>query len=383
MKEIRGQSRAEGMNLGWPFLRPVLHNHLMFKASEISEKEKRLLTSQVLSHLDAAQQPRVLIVGDVGIDEYVNGQVVRISPEAPVPVVDVIEQSKRLGLAANVAQNIVSLGGEAVLLSVTGNDRSGEELRSLMAEAKVSADYLVVDSDRPTTAKLRVMSGQHHLVRVDFEQRRPLSSETGAKVLQRARELIENVDVVVLEDYAKGVLSSDLIQELVALAHAKGKKVLADPHRNTPLTYYRGVDLLTPNHDEAWELSKLSSDANDKFDRLNEVGNRILEQTSGRQLVVTLGKKGLALFEEDKIRLLPTFAREVYDVTGAGDTFIAAMSLAWTSGLSLVQSGVFANFAAGYVVGKVGCVACPLEEVQSYMKNSLKLEASEGPGGLQ
>lgn len=344
----------------------------MTQIHHVSEIEKRGLIQRVLERLPAVRDQRVLVVGDIGLDEYVNGQVNRISPEAPVPIVDVTDQSQRLGLAANVAQNIVSLGSRVQLLSVVGEDRSGSELQLLLKEAGVGSEHLYFAKDRPTTLKLRVMSGQHHLVRVDFEQRRGLSLEVEDKIKSIAAELMREIDVVILEDYAKGVLSEALIQSIVELAHDAGKKVLADPHRQTALAHYRRVDLLTPNQDEAWHLAKTEPDfLGQDLEALVTVGQKLLAQTESSQLIITLGKRGLALFESDKVSLLPTFAREVFDVTGAGDTFIAALAVGWSSGLSLLEAGVFANFAAGYVVGKVGCVACPLSEVESYMNESI------------
>jgi rfaE bifunctional protein kinase chain/domain len=318
----------------------------------------------VLSHISDLKGREVMIIGDVGLDEYVLGQVRRISPEAPVPVVEVDSEEARLGLAANVAQNIASLGGVPRLLAVVGQDGTADQLRNLLAKSGVSPEHLVVDSTRPTTRKLRVMVQNHHIVRVDYEHKKFVSASVEAEILARAKELIKQVSAVIIQDYAKGVISERLVAEVVALAKANGKKILADPNRTTPLETYRGVDLMTPNFDEALALTKLPVDDLRKDARIvAKAGQRLMEVVGSKQMVVTLGKDGMRIFEEGESHDFPTNAKQVFDVTGAGDTVIAALALAWGSGFSLDQSCALANFAAGVVVGKVGCVPCTVEDL--------------------
>lgn len=329
-----------------------------------SKKEK------VLQKLTDLKKSRVMIVGDIGLDEYVNGNVKRISPEAPVPVLDVAKEEVRLGLAANVAQNISSLGGTPVLISLIGQDKTGSELRALLEDAKVDSDFLVVDSERPTTRKLRVMSGHHHIVRVDYEKKKFLSTDVEEKLLAMAKEQMDKVDIVVLQDYAKGVLSKSLCQSVIALAKEHSKVVLVDPNRNTPLDYYSGANLMTPNLDEALTLGGFDlEETRGSDDSLSDVGQRLMDGISSDKMIITRSQDGMSLFEDGENKRVPTFARKVSDVTGAGDTVIAAISLGIGAGFDLEESCILANYAAGVVVGKIGCVPCYSSELVDYMNS--------------
>lgn len=316
-----------------------------------------------LSRLDGRE---VVIVGDVGVDEYTLGQVRRISPEAPVPVVEVEKEEARLGLAANVAQNISGLGGVPRLVSVVGQDVGADQLRQLLRAADVPVEHLVVDPSRPTTRKLRVMVQNHHIVRVDYEKKKFLSPAVEAEVVKQVQAALESPKVVALivQDYAKGVISENLVKTCVALARAKGLKVLADPYRSTPLATYKGVELMTPNHDESVALSGVGADElRASNDTLNEIGRVLMEGVGSQTMVITRGKDGMRVFEAGKVIDLPTNAKQVFDVTGAGDTVIAALALAWGSGFSLVEACALSNIAAGVVVAKIGCVPCRREEL--------------------
>jgi len=344
----------------------------MLKEQSVSTAELNKMQASLLEKLDLLKGKKLIVLGDIGLDEYVLGDVKRISPEAPVPVLEVGKQDQRLGLAANVAQNVSSLGGEAHLVAVIGADATGEHLKTMLKNAKVNCDSLVVDSGRPTTRKLRVMAGQHHIVRVDYEHRKFLSPAVEDQVLAKVQALMGTCDGLIIEDYAKGVLSESLCQKVIALAKKAGKKVILDPNRATPHEYYRGVDLLTPNRDEAWDLSGLDLDElREKPNSLFEVGDAIMRKIESPHLVITRGKEGMSLFSDGKVTHLPTYARQVFDVTGAGDTVIAAMMLAWMSGFTLVESCVIANFAAGVVVGKIGCVPCTVAELKAYMQEHI------------
>jgi rfaE bifunctional protein kinase chain/domain len=201
-------------------------------------------------------------------------------------------------------------------------------------------------------------------VRVDYEHRHFLSREVEDQVIARARELVANAVAVIISDYAKGVVSERLVAEIVQAAKAAGKKVLADPKTATPLTTYKGVDLMTPNFDESVALSGIPNDDLRKDERiLDRIGAKLMEVVGSKQMVITLGKDGMRIFENGGAVALPTNAKQVFDVTGAGDTVIAALALAWGSGFSLERSCALANFAAGVVVGKVGCVPCSVDEL--------------------
>jgi len=312
---------------------------------------------------------RILLLGDVGLDEYIHGDVRRISPEAPVPVLDVSSEDMRLGLAANVAQNVVSLGGEVDVVSVVGQDEGAEKLKKLYSQSQVPWDSTIVDPVRPTTRKTRVMAQHHHLVRVDYELRKYLSPETEKKVLQMYSDRLSTCDAVILQDYAKGVFSQALISKAIELAHAKGKKVFVDPHRQNQAEFYKNCDLIKPNYEESLALTGVEfEDLRSRPDKVYEVGRLLQKKVNCKDVVLTRGKEGMTIFSGDEIVEVPTFARKVFDVTGAGDTVIAAMALALASGWSLVDACRLSNFAAGIVVGKVGCVPCGIDELKAEIK---------------
>lgn len=327
--------------------------------------------TQLINQIPALKGKRILIVGDVGLDEYVMGQVRRISPEAPVPVLEVEEEDMRLGLAANVAQNVASLGGEAILISVVGEDTGARLLKELFERNGVSWEHMIVDKARPTTRKTRVMAKHHHLVRVDYELRKYLSQEAETALIESVKKNITKADCVVIEDYAKGVVSKKVIQSVVEICRQYDKKLLVDPHRSNPGDFYHGVDLIKPNYDEAVSLAGMDfDDLRSNPNKVVEVGRALQRITGAKKVVLTRGKDGMTIFSGDEITEVPTYARKVFDVTGAGDTVIAALSLSLSSGLDLVHSCMFANYAAGVVVGKVGCVPCEIPELIEYIQSA-------------
>lgn len=331
------------------------------------------LRAQLIAHLDQLKGKKILVVGDSGVDEYIMGEVRRISPEAPVPVLEVDSEDTRLGLAGNVAQNIASLGGEPLLVSVIGKDAGAEMLNHMLKKAGVSTDYLVADASRPTTRKARVMAKHHHLVRVDYEVRKYVAEQVEAEILNRIVELLPRVDALIVEDYGKGMLGEKLLKSMVAAAKAKNVRVLVDPYRTTPSEFYRGVDLIKPNFDEAVALSGLNyDDLRDHPNKVIEVGRALQKKTGAKELVMTRGKDGMTIFSGEQITQVPTFSRQVFDVTGAGDTVIATLTMGLASGLELQKSCMLANFAAGVVVGQVGCVPCSLGDLKDYIETAGK-----------
>jgi len=325
----------------------------------------RELRQKLKNHLPSLAGKKILIVGDVGVDEYVMGEVRRISPEAPVPVVEVNAEDTRLGLGANVAQNISAMGGEPRLISVVGRDTGADLLKVLCDRVKVPTDGLIVDEARPTTRKARIMAKHHHIVRVDYETRKHLSDDVEKRILARIQSEIANCHAVVLEDYAKGLVTPTLVKKLYDIAHAAGKPVYVDPHRLNGGDYYAGCDLIKPNFDEAVALSGLDFDElRDDPNKVIEVGRALQKKTGAKELVMTRGKDGMTIFQGELVTTVPTFAKQVFDVTGAGDTVIAALSLGLASGLPLQEACVLANFAAGIVVAQVGCVPCSTAELR-------------------
>jgi D-glycero-beta-D-manno-heptose-7-phosphate kinase len=326
----------------------------------------------VLDNIDGLANKKVLVVGDIGIDTYLMGDVKRLSPEAPVPVLDVYNESQRLGLAANVAQNIHSMGGECHLVSVVGADATAEDMKLLLKNHSVGSYDLVVDEDRPTTRKMRLLSGQHHIARVDFEKSQPVKEKVKTELIYKAVQAIPNYDIMILQDYSKGVVDWELAQQLIQKCRTSGKKVLVDPYKTTSLSYYKGAYLMTPNRDEAFTLARqyevTLADANENVDKAGDILRKAIDSEN---MVVTLGAQGMKLFEGNTIRQLPTFAQNVFDVTGAGDTVISSMALALAAGWPLEKACYLANFAAGVVVAKIGCVPCDLVELKEFISKHL------------
>ena len=339
------------------------------KESRIEGDQLKALLKSLPRRMEALPKSRLIVVGDIGLDEYVMGDVRRISPEAPVPVLEVQAQNARLGLAANVAQNVASLGGEALLVAVVGADSAAEDLRARLKAAEVSPEHLIVDSSRPTTRKLRVMSGPPHLVRVDYEKKQYRSAAIEAQAVQKVTSLLSSATGVIIEDYAKGVLSESALQAIIQATHKAGKMVFVDPNRSTPAKFYNGADVITPNRDEAVELSGLDyDDLRENPNFILEVGTALRQRLSADNIVITRGKEGMTLVNAQEAVHMPTFARQVFDVTGAGDTVIAALALAHVGGFSLPEACVYGNLAAGVVVGKVGCVPCTRTDLLAYIE---------------
>ncbi|MBK7661332.1 MAG: D-glycero-beta-D-manno-heptose-7-phosphate kinase [Betaproteobacteria bacterium] len=296
---------------------------------------------------------RVLVVGDVMLDRYWFGDVNRISPEAPVPVVLVRRIEERAGGAANVARNIAALGGRVSLLAVIGDDEPGKALEGLLADSGVDA-VLHRDAELSTTVKLRVVGHQQQLLRIDFE--RAPSKEALAEKLGEYERLVDEADAVVLSDYGKGGLAH--VSRMIELARAHGKPVLVDP-KGSDYARYRGATVLTPNRSEFREVAGRWTDEADLASR----ARKLRADLDLEALMVTRSEEGMSLFTAAEARHEPTRAREVYDVSGAGDTVIATLSLMVAAGASLGSAMRVANHAAGIVVGKLGTAVVHREEL--------------------
>lgn len=318
-------------------------------------------------YLGRFRRTRVLVLGDVMVDEYVWGTVSRISPEAPVPVVAVRSESVRVGGAANVASNIAALGGDVRIVGVVGNDTAAERLSHELELAGVKADGLIVDGSRPTTVKSRVVAGSQHVVRFDRESDAPLDRRIRARVLQRVRDELPQADALLVSDYAKGLVSPGLMRQVLTLAGHLGKIVAVDP-KVQHLSLFRGVTVVAPNHHEAAAAARIlvRKDAD-----LLRVGRLLLRRLRSRAVLITRGEQGMSLFETGKpVAHIPTFAREVYDVTGAGDTVMAALSLALAAGAGMQEAAILANYAAGVVVGKRGTATVSRTELAQALAGS-------------
>ncbi len=304
---------------------------------------------------------RLLVLGDLVLDEYIWGGVERISPEAPVPVVHVRDETTILGGAANAARNVVALGGSVDCCSVIGDDAAGRRIVGLLKDLGVDPEGLVRDPERPTTRKSRVIAQSQQIVRFDREKIEPLAPGLGRELLRRLDRLVARASGAIVEDYGKGLLSRRLAQAAMKRFQAAGVPVAVDPKRD--LAPYRGAALLKPNLRETELLSGI--EIRDRDD-LSRAAARLRRRIGGGAVVVTRGAAGMSLFEEDGAGVdVPTAGREVFDVQGAGDTAIAALALALRAGGSLWDAAVIANAASGIVVAKVGTATASSDEVKA------------------
>lgn len=314
---------------------------------------------------------RVLVVGDFILDEFIWGSVNRISPEAPVPVVSVKRESFLPGGSLNVANNIRTLGGTAYPCGTVGRDLEGRLLVRAMRRTGIDTGGVTIDPARPTTIKTRVIAHSQQVVRVDREKSEPISRQDSRRMLQFIQKKIKEIDVIVVEDYGKGVVEPFLLRPLLTLAKQFKKPVLVDP-KERHFSLYKGVTAITPNRAEAYGAVGLS--VNGQVKDLEEVGRKLLETLQSKAVLVTLGEEGMALFEKNQPTVrIPTTAREVFDVSGAGDTVIAVLAMGLAAGANLEEAAILSNLAAGIVVGKLGTATVE----QSELKQAVKLQ--KGP----
>lgn len=317
--------------------------------------------------LTAARRSRILVVGDVMLDQFIWGSVSRISPEAPVPVVDFQRESFMPGGAANVARNLSALGAAPELFAVVGQDDSAQRLRQLLGEQHVGCGGLVEHPIRPTSIKTRIVAHQQQVVRVDRESRGPIDSSTTGHLLEAIEKRLKGADAVIVGDYGKGVVTQGLLDELKDLCRRQGVWLSLDPKPVHHLNL-SGLSLITPNRKEAFELSGLPDETRtaDPLKDINLVrtAGRLLNDLSPALLLVTLGELGMLLCRRsEKPVHIPTVAQEVFDVSGAGDTVIASFTLAIAAGASPLEAAMISNHAAGVVVGKVGTAIVTPDEL--------------------
>jgi len=316
--------------------------------------------------LRALRDRNVLVLGDVMLDEFVWGDVTRISPEAPVPVVDVRRESVHLGGAANVLANLVALGARGSVVGVVGNDAAGERLRTGLCELG-TVDQLVVDETRPSTTKTRIIAHSQLVVRADRESRVPVTAKVEDQILTSLKQALKHADAFVISDYDKGVVTPRILREILPLAYEQ-VPVLVDPKLRN-FNSYRPATLVTPNHFEALRMS----DSEDQSDDGSLHAAKVIRERLGCDAVlITRGDRGMMLLEAgDNAVFVETAAREVYDVTGAGDTVIAALAGALASGATMLEAATLANHAAGIVVGKVGTATASADELLATFDKSV------------
>ncbi len=299
------------------------------------------------------QGKRIAVLGDFMLDRYFWGSVTRISPEAPVPVVEIESETEHLGGAANVANNIAALGARPFPLGVIGKDGSGERLLKLVENAGFPYEGLLEDASRPTTIKTRVIAHSQHVVRTDRESRRHLSAELQEALLSHLQNIMRPLDAILIEDYNKGVIAQPFLSKVIELARDHNCIVTVDPKFDHFLEYQR-VTVFKPNRKETEEVLGLKLASSDDVNRAGEI---LLKRLQCDNVLITLGELGMALFRQEGSRhLIPTQARRVHDVSGAGDTVIATLTAALASGADILEAATLANYAAGVVVGEVGAV---------------------------
>ncbi len=330
--------------------------------------------------LNSFKNRTIAVIGDMMIDEYIFGNVSRISPEAPVPVVNVVKERFVLGGAANVVNNLSSLGAKTISFGVVGQDENAKKLIKEFSDKNVDIFGIIECEDRPTIIKKRVIAHNQQLLRLDWEKRRDISNGIEDQIISELKKNIDRIDGVILSDYDKGVLTPRLAKEVIKISNEYGKIVVVDPKPKNSLNY-KGATSMTPNMKESVEC--LGMEIPETEDGVIELGKKIRETLDLKNLLMTRSEKGMSLFQEHEIDHIPTFAKEVYDVTGAGDTVISVYTLAAAAGASYEEAAKIANTAAGIVVGRVGTSTVTKEEIIDFYEelyngaHSVKVEEKE------
>ncbi|MBD3170493.1 MAG: D-glycero-beta-D-manno-heptose-7-phosphate kinase [candidate division Zixibacteria bacterium] len=327
--------------------------------------------NRILSRIEGK---KIMVLGDIMLDCYFWGEVSRISPEAPVPVVNVKEQNYTLGGAGNVAKNLADIGARPLIIGTRGDDDNGKYLVKHLKSSGIDARGVVVDADRPTTQKTRIVAHSQQVVRADFESTDEISEEVQEKIVKFIKRNIKDVSGLIISDYGKGVISYRLLTEIIDYMNERGIFIAVDP-KDVHFMNYRRVSIITPNHHEAgYAYHKKITDE----ESLKQVGFGLVDLLEARSVLITRGEKGMTLFEPDeKFTHIPTEAQEVFDVTGAGDTVIATLVAAVAAGAKLHQAARLANFAAGIVVGEIGTSTITREKIADALENGIK---TKGPG---
>ena len=315
--------------------------------------------------------PKILVVGDLMIDHYLWGSSERISPEAPVPVVNVYSESTVLGGAGNVINNLNALGAVVDVISVIGECETSKELKDLLCDIKIETQYLITQKNRVTSKKSRIIAAQQQVVRYDRESTSEINNKSQVAILKVFKKIVNNYDVILLSDYGKGVLTFELTQSLISIANENKKKLLVDP-KGLDYSKYKGAYLLTPNKKEASEATNIIIKDNESLTQSIRI---LKDQIDLTVSLITLSEKGVAIFDNE-LRIHPTVAREVFDVTGAGDTILASLGFAISCNKDIDEAVKFANLASGVVVGKIGSATATLNEIIEY-ESSLNKSTSD------
>jgi rfaE bifunctional protein kinase chain/domain len=327
--------------------------------------------NDLIPYISKFKDVRIMVIGDLMIDEYIWGSVSRISPEAPVPVVSVTSESLRLGGAGNVANNIHSLGGKVCLGGVVGQDEMGRKVIHDLRKMNVETKGVIVEPERITTVKTRIIAQHQQVVRYDREVIRAVQPENVKQILALLEERMDELDAVLISDYGKGVICTPLVEGVRSLTLGAGKILAVDPKvKNIPLFHH--VTIITPNHYEAAEaVGRWIQSEED----LMAVGRALLERLQAKSVLITRGDKGMTLFQQKgEVMNIPAMAKEVFDVTGAGDTVISVLTLAMAAGASPEESAMLSNYAAGIVVGEVGTATLKAAELEDAVRNGIRVK---------
>lgn len=315
------------------------------------------MNNELLNILNNFKGKNILVIGDVMLDKYIFGNVERISPEAPVQVVEVEKENYVPGGAANVANNIVALQGNALMVGTIGKDNEANILLNELKKRNINTEGIFIEKNKPTTQKVRILGQKQQLLRIDYEKKEYISKEIETNIINFIKNQINNTNAIIISDYAKGVITENLINQIKDIA--SNKIIIVDPkpkHKN----FYKNVSLITPNIKEAKEMTNKED--------INDMGKELMKELS-TSILITRGEKGMSLFEKDEITNIPTKAKEVYDVSGAGDTVVATLTLALAAGATLKQAAILANHAAGIKVGKLGTSTVTIEEIKKNLEN--------------
>ncbi len=325
--------------------------------------------NELLPFIAKFPDTRIMVIGDLMVDEYIWGNVSRVSPEAPVPVVSVTSESLRLGGAGNVVNNIHTLGGKVLLAGIVGNDEMGRKVIHDLHKMGLETKGVIVEPERVTTVKTRIIAQHQQVVRYDREITRPIHPENIQQILSLLEGGINELDAVLVSDYGKGVICEPLMERVRSLTQRAGKILAVDPKvKNFP--FFREVTIITPNHYEAaeatgrWIMSE---------EDLMTVGRTLLQRLQVQSVLITRGEKGMTLFQHNgEVIHIPTMAKEVYDVTGAGDTVISVLTLAMAGGATAKEAAILSNIAAGIVVGEIGTATIKASELEDAVRNGIR-----------
>lgn len=331
--------------------------------------------NRLVEILNEFPKKKIVVIGDLMLDEYIIGSVTRISPEAPVPVVNVKKENFVLGGAANVVNNLNSLGVKVLAFGVIGNDNNGKKLINEFENKGVSTEYLNILSDRPTIMKQRVLANNQQLLRLDWEKKHPINEVEEDFIIDNLKRVINEVDGIILSDYDKGVLTKRVAKEVISLAKSNSKIVIVDPKPSNSLNYI-GATTMTPNLKESSEC--INKEIPETEEKTVEIGLELREKLELDHLLMTRSEKGMSIFMNDgSIKNIPTFAKEVYDVTGAGDTVISVYTLSLACGADKEEAAKIANTAAGIVVGRVGTSVVKVDEIIKFYEELEDIESVE------